>query len=139
MHAEARKGRAAMTSPARAVELLNEAFNDGDIEAALSFYEESAVIVVTETGRMARGTAELRGFFEEVMKASPSTTQFKTHVIETDGIALFLSRWTLTRHEQNGVVSSRHLTATSVSRKQPSGDWKLLIDNSHGPLLLGPD
>jgi ketosteroid isomerase-like protein len=128
-----------MTGPEQAVERLNKAFNEGDIEAALSFYEASAVIVVTESGRMARGTSELRAFFEEVMTATPSTTQFRTHVIEADGVALFLSRWELIRHKQDGATSSRHLTATSVLRKQPSGDWKLLIDNSHGPLLLGPD
>lgn len=128
-----------MSTPEQAVELLNQAFNDGDIDAILGFYEESAVIVVTETGRTVRGTSEMRSFFEDVVTANASTKQFKTYVLEADGIALFLSRWTLTRKEEDGEFSSRYLTATSVLRKQPTGQWKLLIDNSHGPLLLGPD
>jgi ketosteroid isomerase-like protein len=128
-----------MLSPEQAVERLNRAFNDGNVEACLSLYEESAVIVVSEAGQTARGTAELRRFLEEVTQADASTTQLKTYVVEADGTALFLSRWTLTRKEQNGELSFRHLTATSVLRKQATGDWKLLIDNSHGPLLLGPE
>jgi ketosteroid isomerase-like protein len=35
--------------------------------------------------------------------------------------------------------SARRFTAVTVFRKQPDGDWKALIDNSLGPLVLGPE
>jgi ketosteroid isomerase-like protein len=126
------------TSPEQAVELADQAFNNGDVDAVLAFYEEAAV-VVTEPGKTARGAAELRNFFEQVMKSGASAKQLTTHVIEADGVALFLSRWTLTTKDPNGDASSRHFIATTVFRKQPNGGWKALIDNSFGPLVLGPE
>jgi ketosteroid isomerase-like protein len=126
------------TSPEHAVELLDRAFNEGDVEAVLGLYEETAV-VVTEPGKTARGTAELRGFFEQAMKAGASAKQLTTYVIEADGVALFLSRWSLETRGLEGDVSSRRFIATTVFRKQPAGGWKALIDNSLGPLVLRPE
>ena len=122
-------------SPEHVVELLDRAFNDHDIDTVIGFYEDEAV-VVTEPGRTVRGRAELRNFFEHAMKSGASAKQLKTHVLEADGVALFLSRWTLEYEKPNGEVSSRELVATTVFRKQPSGGWKVLIDNSFGPLVL---
>jgi ketosteroid isomerase-like protein len=78
-------------SPEHPVELLDRAFNEGDLEAVLGFYEPAAV-VVTEPGKLARGSEELRSFFERVMRPGVSAKQLKTHVIEADEVALFLSR-----------------------------------------------
>jgi ketosteroid isomerase-like protein len=123
-------------SPEHAVELLDQAFNDRDVETVLGFYEDGAV-VVTEPGKTARGTAQLRTFFEHVMQSEGSAKQLKTHVLEADGVALFLSRWPLESKKPNGELSSREFVATTVFRKQPTGGWKALIDNSFGPLVLG--
>jgi ketosteroid isomerase-like protein len=41
-------------STEQAVEAVERAFNEGNIEAVLSFYEDNAVIV-TEPGKLARG------------------------------------------------------------------------------------
>ncbi|QYD68576.1 nuclear transport factor 2 family protein [Paraburkholderia edwinii] len=123
------------TSPEHAVELLDRAFNEQDIDTVIGFYEDDAV-VVTEPGRTVRERAELRRFFERAMKSGVSAKQLKTHVIEADGIALFLSRWMLEYKDTDGEVSSRELVATTVFRKQPGGGWKVLIDNSLGPQVL---
>lgn len=123
-------------SPQHAVEMVDRAFNEGDIEAVLNFYETAAV-VVTEPGKLARGTSELRTFFERVMHSGASARQLKTHVIEADGVALFLSRWTLKGADAHPDEAARTFIATTVLRKQPDGTWKALIDNSLGPLVLG--
>lgn len=125
-------------SPELAVELLDHAFNQGDVETVLSFYEAGAV-VVTEPGRLARGTIELRSFFEQIMRSGASAKQLKTHVIEADGVALFLSRWTLQTKSGTSDARSQNLVATTVFRKQPDGNWRILIDNSLGPLVVGPE
>jgi uncharacterized protein (TIGR02246 family) len=125
-----------LNSPERAVEMLDKAFNEGDLEAVLRFYEDGAV-VVTELGKVARGKEELRHFFGKVMASRPSARQLKTHVVEADGIALFLSRWTLAGHDS--MEAPKRFVATTVFRKQPNGEWKVLIDNSLGPLVLGPE
>lgn len=123
-------------SPEHAVELLDSAFNNNDIEAVVSLYEDEA-IVVTEPGITARGRAELRNFFERAMSSGASARQLKTHVLEADGVALFLSRWILEYKESSGEISSREFVATTVFREQPGGGWKALIDNPFGPLVVG--
>ena len=120
--------------PEDAVELLDKAFNEGDLATVLSFYEDNAV-VITEPGKSARGKEELKDFFEGIMQAGSSAKQLKTHVIEADGIALFLSRWTL--EVKDASVPSRTFTATTIFRRQQDGGWKVLIDNPLGPLVLG--
>ncbi len=125
-------------SPEHAVQLLDQAFNEGDLAKVLSFYEDAAV-VVTEPGKTASGIAELRSFFERVMQSGASAKQLRTRVLEADGIALFISRWTLHMADQNPDVASRTFIATTVIRKQADGEWKILIDNPFGPLILGPE
>ena len=120
-------------SPEEAVELLDKAFNEADVETVLAFYEDAAV-VVTEPGQVARGNAELRNFFERVVRAGLSAKQLKTYTLEADGIALFLSRWSLHTEQES---TARTFVATTVFRKQPDGGWRALIDNSVGPLVLG--
>jgi ketosteroid isomerase-like protein len=123
-------------SPEHAVAMLDRAFNAGDIDAVLSFYEPAAV-VVTEPGKLARGANELRTFFERVMRPGASAHQLKSHVIEADGVALFLSRWTLETGNAGPDTRAQTFIATTVFRKQQDGTWKALIDNSMGPLVLG--
>ena len=125
-------------SPQHAVELLDHAFNHGDVDAVLGFYESSAV-VVTEPGRLARGTDELSSFVKRVMLPGASANQLRTHAIEADGVALFLSRWTFRAVSANPDATSQTLVATTVFRKQPDGKWKILIDNPYGPSVLGPE
>jgi ketosteroid isomerase-like protein len=120
-------------SPQEAVELLDRAFNEGDVESILAFYEDSAV-VVTEPGKVARGSEELRSFFERIVRTGSSAKQLKTFTLEAEGIALFLSRWTLHRQIED---VERTFVATTVFRRQPDGGWRALIDNAFGPSVLG--
>ena len=126
------------STPEEAVEIVDRAFNAGDIETILNFYDENAV-VVTEPGKIARGKGELRLFFEQVLASKLSARQIKTYILESDGIALFLSRWTLVGSHSGAESQTRLFVATTVFRKQASGEWKALIDNSFGPLVLGPE
>ena len=116
-------------NPEHAVEILDKAFNEGDLATVLSFYEDNAV-VITEPCKSARGKEELKDFFEGIMQAGSSARQVTTHVIEADGIALFLSRWT--REVKDASVPLRTFTATTVFRRQQDGGWKVLIDNPLG-------
>jgi uncharacterized protein (TIGR02246 family) len=126
-----------MDSPEQVVEMLDRAFNRGDLAAVLSFYEDEAV-VVTEPGKMAGGTEELRSFFQQALKSGSSAKQLDMKVIEADGVALFISHWTLQTTSADHDLVSHTFTATTVFRKQPDGGWKILIDNPFGPLILGP-
>lgn len=122
------------TTPQETVLALDDAFNRGDLEAVLGFYDDQAVMVMPD--RVVRGKAELRQAFREIMASHATVKQERTFALEADGVALFISRWTLTRAAP-GSPTLRHFVATAVFRKQPNGDWRCLIDNSAGPAVLG--
>jgi ketosteroid isomerase-like protein len=86
-------------------------------------------------GRLARGKVELRQAFREIMATHATVKQERTFALEADGVALFISRWTLSRTSAGSEPS--HFVATAVFRRQPNGDWRCLIDNSAGPAVLG--
>jgi ketosteroid isomerase-like protein len=96
-------------------------------------------VVVTEPGKTARGVSELRSFFERVIRSGGSAKQLKTEVLEADGIALFISRWNFQVPNADSEAVRRTFVATTVFRKQPDGEWKILIDNPFGPLILGAE
>lgn len=121
-----------ISTPQETVLALDDAFNRGDVDAVLSFYDDQAVMVMPD--RVARGKNELRQAFREIMASHPTVKQERTFALEADGVALFISRWTLTR---TGGEGPHHFVATAVFRKQPSGAWRCLIDNSAGPAVLG--
>jgi ketosteroid isomerase-like protein len=106
------------SSPEHIVQMMDKAFNEGDVNSLLGFYEDAAV-VVTEPTKLARGKQQLRLFLEYVMSSNHTARQLKTHVIEADGIALFLSRWTLAT---SGEASPKKFVATTVFRRQPNGE-----------------
>ena len=122
-------------TPLETVELLDEAFNRSDIEAVLDFYEEDAVMVA-EPNRLATGKAEIRATYEWIFANIRGTaTQEKTHVIETDDIALFTSKWNFSGAMLNGDSVSRG--SSVILRRQTDGSWRIVVDNSWGPAVLG--
>lgn len=123
------------SGPEHAVEAMDRAFNEGDLATLLSFYEDAAV-VVADPSRIIRGKDALKTFFEDAMRSGASAKQIKTRVIEAEGVALFLSRWTLNSNPDEINAAPRTFVATTVFRRQPDGSWKALIDNPFGPLLL---
>jgi uncharacterized protein (TIGR02246 family) len=121
--------------PEHVVELLDRAFNEGDLEAVLAFYEEDATVVAAPA-TILRGHSQLRIFFERALASGNRATQLKTRVFENDGIALFLSHWTLTPKSAQPDARRQVFDATTVFRCQRDGSWKILIDNPFGPAAL---
>ncbi|HVG22284.1 MAG TPA: SgcJ/EcaC family oxidoreductase [Blastocatellia bacterium] len=124
-----------MHSLEETVEEIDEAFNRGDVEAVLDFYEDGAVMVL-EPGRLARGKDEMRRAFEAILGLEGIAKQIKTSVIEADDIALFTSKWSFSGKAPDGTSFSRDSFATTVFRKQTDGKWRCVIDNSYGPAIL---
>lgn len=117
------------------VERMDEAFNRGDVEAVLEYYEDAAVVVL-EPGMVTQGKEQLREAFRFLFSLQPVARQLKTHVIEAHDLALFTSRWTLTGQLPNGTPFTREAIATTIFRKQADGAWRCAIDNPYGPAVL---
>lgn len=117
------------------VEKMDEAFNRGDVEAVLDFYEDEAVVVL-EPGRIAQGKERLREALQFVLSLQGVARQVKTNVIEAGDLALFTSRWIFTGQLPDGTPFSREAIATTVFRRHGDGTWRCAIDNPHGPAIL---
>jgi uncharacterized protein (TIGR02246 family) len=122
-------------TPLAVVEDLDDALERGDIESALDAYADNAVLVITAS-RVAYGKRDIRKFFDELLRLKPRVRQLKTHTIESDDTALFISEWSCSGSYEHGEPFSRQAIATCVFRKDASGNWRLLIDNALGPAIL---
>jgi ketosteroid isomerase-like protein len=120
-----------VNSPEHAIEILDCAFNEGDLETIMAFYDDRA-IVVPQPGVVAKGGAAIREMYSKMLKPGTVARQMKIHVLETDGVALFISQWGLSEPGQR----EKTFVATTVLRQQDQGGWKVLIDNAQGPAIL---
>ena len=111
--------------------LIIEALNAQDLEAALSLYEDNAILV-PEPGVSATGLDEIRLALADLLAMKPTgTIETKTADITGD-IALMHSPWTqVGTDEDGGKISFSGITA-EVVRRQPDGTWKYVIDDPWG-------
>lgn len=124
-------------TPLAAVHELDIAFNQGDLDATLSFYEDSASIVIEPGKPVIKGKAALREAFTHALALKGTATQLKTNVIESGDLALFTSQWLYEWTSPEGVAMQRESFATTVFRKAKNEEWLIVIDNSFGPAVLG--
>ena len=125
-----------LSDPTDAVRQLDAAFNRGDLDALLSFYEEEAVVGF-EPGRVIQGRAALRPVFERVFRLAPQARCLHSEVLQSGDLALYLSHWELSAPGVDGGEVRRRGIATSVLRRNAEGRWRLVLDNPWGPELLG--
>ena len=117
--------------------LFAEAFNAGDLAAAIALYEPQATLVVQPgqivTGREAiqealQGFLALRGHLDSVVNK----------VLQADDLALVCNRWQLTGTGPDGAPLTLSGQTTDVARRQADGTWLLAVDNPYGVAdLLG--
>ncbi len=120
-------------TPLDTIQALDHAFNTGDLETILHFYDTDAVLL-NQLGQETRGIAAIRDLYGDALHANPHVEQLETHIIEADGIALFTSRYIL----KNGDEPRQTFVSTVVLRQGSDGTWKNLIDNARGPDVLTP-
>jgi uncharacterized protein (TIGR02246 family) len=108
------------------------AFNSGDVERTVACYESSGCFV-SKSGRVARGTEELREVYRITFASKPTIKVDIGKIICTgEDLALVIGRWESTAQtpvEETKVWSG---TYTDIVRKQPDGTWKLVLDNPNG-------
>src|SRR5438445_10332862 len=81
-------------SPNDAVGQLINALNSGNLDAAVSLYEPSAILV-PQPGKVARGTTALREALSAFMALKPALVSRREQFIEVDGVLLNTSEWTV--------------------------------------------
>ncbi|MBI4207611.1 MAG: SgcJ/EcaC family oxidoreductase [Betaproteobacteria bacterium] len=126
----------AHTKPLDAVQAFFRAFNDGDIDAVVAFYEPTAVLVA-QPGQLAEGTAAIREALQGFLALKPTLTAEQTQVVMAGNIALSIVKWTLKGSAPNGEAVQMEGTTADVLHRQADGSWLFAIDNPWGAKILG--
>src|SRR3989442_10074491 len=88
-------------SPNDAVGQLINALNSGNLDAAVSLYEPSAVLVA-QPGKVARGTTALREALSAFIALKPALVSRREEVIQVEGGGPYTSQLKLTGTDPTG-------------------------------------
>ena len=89
---------------------------------------------MAKSGRVARGTEELREVYRITFASKPTIKVDLGEIIcaGEDDLALVIGRWEFTAQTPVGETKAWSGTYTDIVRKQPDGTWKLVLDNPNG-------
>jgi uncharacterized protein (TIGR02246 family) len=121
-------------SPEEIHTLLADAFNSGDLDAFVEVHEDDAVTIVPFDGRQVTGRKEIRESLEPVFALRPRVTNEVLKKLESDGLALTQARWRLVGTDPEGERVEMNGEGTVVSRRQPDGTWRIVMENPVRPV-----
>jgi uncharacterized protein (TIGR02246 family) len=112
-------------------ELFTQALNSGDLDALVALYEPQACIN-PEPGQVATGTQAIREALSGFLAMNPKLTLEVKNLNQTSDIALTTGNWHLSGTGPDGSPVDMRGQSVEVSRRQPDGTWRFVIDNPFG-------
>ena len=120
-------------SPEEVHDVLMAAFTAGDVEGFVRTYEEDATLVVPPDEVLVHGRDEIRRAVAPTFALKPRGEATVLKKLESDGLALTQARWRLVGTGEDGQTIELTGDGTIVSRRQPDGSWKVVLDNPLRP------
>lgn len=117
------------------IDAMTTAFAAGDVDGILATYEPGAV-VVGEPGVPSTGTPALRTLFGRFIAVAPKFTFLAHEVVEAGDIALHFNVWRMAGTAPDGSAIADGGLSVAVLRRQPGGEWLMVIDDPYGDRLL---
>lgn len=120
------------------IDKADDFINANDFDGVAACYTEDAVLVV-RPGLLATGRKEIRAAHQAIsdyFKGSLEVVQDGMHIIEAGDTALVMSRAVVDSELGEDSAYSSRREAIYVYRKNTSGEWLCVIDNSYGFELL---
>lgn len=111
--------------------LFAEAFAAGNLEALMSLYEADAAFVSRPAG-VVNGRAAIREALGSFLAMKPQFALQIGKVIQSNDLALLISKWTLSATDPDGNKIESSGQTTDVVRRQLDDTWLLAIDNPYG-------
>ena len=120
-------------SPEETHALIAAALNAGDRDAIADVYEENAVLdrPALEAARQRQG-GNSRCDRADASRSAPAPGSRCVEKLETDGLALTIGRWNIVGTDRGERIEMSGRGAI-VSRRQPDGSWRVVLDNPMGP------
>ena len=116
-------------SPEQIHELIAAALSAGDVDAFVELHEEDATTIVPTDGRQVSGHAAIRAAVGPIFALRPTARIDVLGKLESHGLALTHARVRVTA-EPSVDIDGR---GTVVSRRQPDGTWRIVLDNPLTP------
>jgi uncharacterized protein (TIGR02246 family) len=114
-------------TPSEIHTLFLDAFNRGDVEALVSLYEPSAVLVTR--GEIVSRHESIREAYQGMLAGGAHMELETRAVIEScEGLAVLHATWT---YHRAGKATPG--LSTEVVRRQPDGSWLFVIDETRTP------
>jgi uncharacterized protein (TIGR02246 family) len=119
----------AAQSPRQVDEQFAKSFNAGDMNAVLALYEPEATFI-PQPGSPVTGHDAIREALSQFIGLHGQIDLRTASVIESAGLALVMSDWTLTGGtDPDGNPVELSGRTTEVHRRQDDGSWLLAIDD----------
>ncbi len=113
------------------IETMTSSFAEADIDGVMNTYEPNAVIMF-EPGVGLSDEAAIRQGFTEFASMNPSFTYGEHQVIVAGDIGMHISPWQMKGTTLDGSPMEIGGLSVAVLRKQPDGQWLMVIDNPYG-------
>lgn len=124
-------------SPEEIHALIEAAVNTGDLAAFVDLHEEEATVSAPPDGKRVTGLAAIRAAVEPIFASRPRVRIEFLDKLQGNGLALSYARVHLVATGAGEHVDIRGL-GTVVSRRQPDGSWRIVLDNPMTPEFGGP-
>ncbi|MFF4415500.1 YybH family protein [Streptosporangium sp. NPDC001559] len=110
-------------------ELFVEAMNAGDLDLAVSCWDEDTVFQTAPGTEPVRGLPALREALQRFIDTKPHLTIEELHRVEAGDVALVALRWHLTGTGPDGEPIEMGAVDSNVFCRQTDGTWRIRIDN----------
>ncbi|MEV8639366.1 nuclear transport factor 2 family protein [Streptosporangium sp. NPDC051023] len=110
-------------------ELFVEAMNAGDLDLAMSCWDENTVFQTAPGTDPVRGLPALREALQQFIDTKPHLTIEELHRVEAGDVALVALRWHLVGTGPDGEPIEMGAVDSNVFCRQADGTWRIRIDN----------
>jgi len=119
-------------TPETILTLFCQALNRGDLDFILTLYEDDAALVPQPHQQPVHGKAAIRQALQNFLALKPQIEIQQTRSVQAADVVLIRSAWRLTGTNPDGSPVQMAHESTDVARRQPDGNWKIVIDHPFG-------
>ena len=118
-------------SPEEVLTYQVQEFNKGNTDFLMALYEKEAGFS-PRPGEIDNDSASIRRSFQGLIDMGAKLQANKKRVLYSGNLALLITEWTLVGMDPSGKSINLAGRGTIVFRRQPDGNWLMVIENPWG-------